>query len=292
MKKINVFYQEPLSESLKSIALVLIFITIWSLFFSYAYALFIAYSPLIYINFIACFAFGISIAYGVKIATSLLPIFKSKTAFKIAIIASLLSVYFSWAFYMLQFVSESTMLHNNTLEYLYIFNPINWLNTLLEINNFGLWSLFGANFTGTVLWLIWLVEATIITSLAIGLNFESNLVLYSKMLNKKYQNFILDKDFKPMYATEEFKKDLFENCIETIKNLEFGGASYYAEISIFFLEREEKQYLSIENITSINSQSKSRKKVITHLQISTKEAQMLMQMFKTRKQSLIESFRF
>ena len=118
MKKINVFYQEPLSESLKSIALVLIFITIWSLFFSYAYALFIAYSPLIYINFIACFAFGISIAYGVKIATNLLPIFKSKTAFKIAIIASMLSVYFSWAFYMLQFVSESTMLHNNTLEYL------------------------------------------------------------------------------------------------------------------------------------------------------------------------------
>lgn len=278
------YYEEPLKESVKGLLLSLIFLLLWVLFFSYTYGVFIAFSPLIYINLFICIGFGMALSLGVKVATSLFSVVKKKTILILSVLLGTLGVYLSWAIYILFFISENPVFQYSIKEYISVLNPFYLVDLLVKINTLGVWSIFGVTFTGGVLWLIWLIEALIILLFSVGVSKRIQLYPYSSFLSKKYDKYILDKDFTSMVKSDKFQEAIKSNCVETIDEMGFGKAFYFGKITLFYLPQEITQYISFENVRpNLRGGGEDRKAIITHLKMSTKEAEQLLAKYKNNK---------
>jgi len=76
---------------------------------------------------------------------------------------------------------------------------------------------------------------------------------------------------------------LLIDATKTIKNLSYGSPYHYSEITIHYLEREDFQYLSVNNIFI---EGKSVRTSVVHLlKISQVDTQMLMSNYNTKNNS-------
>lgn len=257
---------------------------IWTFLVSYIYGVVIAVSPLVYFNFFITLGFGMALGYGVRIISKLTSITSKSMSVKISFTSGILGVYFSWGVYILYFVSQDTMFDAYFRDPFLVFNPYEVFQIILEMNVYGLWEIFGIPFKGWVLTIVWLMEAGIIitvSTLAVKNQPQSP---FSLKKDKWYKKYILSKDFESIAMQEKFREDLAGNCIEVIDTLGNGLAYHFSMVSIFFLEEENKQYLSVENVRiDKNGKGKNATEVIHLLAISTDEAKKLMDKYYGKK---------
>ena len=108
--------------------------------------------------------------------------------------------------------------------------------------------MFGIPFNGFVLTFIWTIEALIIGGLPVLLILKSNTFPYSEKLNKWYPKFTLLKDFESISLMDSLVKSLSKEPIRAIGEIKKGHGLRHSKLHLYYLENEDKQYLSFENI--------------------------------------------
>jgi hypothetical protein len=170
--------------------------------------------------------------------------------------------------------------------------PNGIVEAILEINKFGTWGIGTSGYlaNGSTLSLIWLIEGAIIILVAIATVYQFPENPYSEKLNKWYPKIVLDEEFENMYSSKRFLKNLNEQNINYIIDLKSGLGSKYSKISIFYLESEDKQYLSVDSIY-INKSENSRleiTEIVKPIEISNLEAKKILQIFRTKKEFYLD----
>lgn len=272
--------QPVTSKAILGIAIAII----WTFSVSSIYGVVIAVSPLVYFNFFITLGFGMALGYGVRIISKLTSITSKSMSIKISFACGILGIYFSWVVYILYIVSQDAWFDAYFKDPLLVFNPYELFQIIMEMNAYGLWEIFGIPFKGWILTIIWLMEAGIIiavSTLAVKNQPQSP---FSFKHDKWYKKYILNKDFESIAMQEKFREDLAGNCIHVIDSLGNGLAYHFSMVSIFFLEEESKQYLSVENVrVDKNGKGKNATEVIHLLAISADEAKKLIDKYYGKK---------
>ncbi len=256
----------------------------WAFIISYIYGVIIAVSPLVYFNFFITVGFGLTLGYGVRIISKLSSIIDKKTSTKISLASGALGIYFSWVVYILYFLAQDSLFDSYFIEPFLVFNPIEVFQIITEINTHGLWEIFGIPFNGWILAIIWMIEAAIIMIVSTLVVKNQPQSPFSLRHDKWYKKYILHKDFESIALQENFRKDLATNCKEVIGLLGNGLAYHHAMISIFFLEEENEQYLTVENVRNDKSGKRINSTEVTHLlPISRDEAKELIEKYHGKK---------
>lgn len=276
------------SASQQSLSILLIPALICCILLSYLvsffYGMFIALSPLMYINFLITTAFGLSLGYGVRIISKLFKIQDKKVILSLSVVAAIFGIYFSWVAFALYFVADIGVIEAYFTQFLLVFQPLLLLDIMVEMNAQGLWQIFGIPFYGPILTIIWVIEAGIIIWMPFQLAFKQKHAPFSSTQNKWYKKHVLEKDFASIFRKNLFLEALQINCITAISELENGKATRFARISIFYLKGEKHQYLSVENvIRASNGKSENATDVIHLLQINSMEARTLLETYRGKK---------
>ena len=97
---------------------------------------------------------------------------------------------------------------------------------------------------------------------------------YSITLNKYYKKYSLNKKFKQIPISAQ--DNIAENCSAFVKHISSNqNESVYSEIEVYYLEKENCQYLSISNF---NFEGKITKEmIICYQEISTNDAKILLE---------------
>lgn len=277
-------YVAPEQNSLIRITLAFICIIILTYFVSFAYGLLIAVSPLIYFNFIITTLFGLTLGYGVRILTKLFKILAKKIIVGLSITSGIFGIYFSWIAFVLYFVTEVDLLTAYFSELLLVFDPIQLIEIMQEMNTQGLWEIFRINFKGWILTIIWLIEACLIIWMPMKLAFEQKQSPFSLSHNKWYEKHVLQKDFSYVFRKNPFLETIQENCVNAINDLENGKATRFARVSVYYLKEESQQYISVENVNRArNGKRENSQDVIHLLSISSIQAKTLIEKYHAEK---------
>ena len=246
--------------------------------------------PIIYFNVLLTVGFGFVLAISLQIIAKFLKIRERKTRIYLIIFSTIIAYYSHWIAYIIYIVTEKIPTLSNFLSY-WIY-PQKFFLIIAEINTFGTWSIgfSGAIVNGWVLTIIWIAEAFIIFFIAISYTVKFPENPFSEKLNKWYPKLTLEYDFASVYSKKTFIADLKEKGIDIILTMEKGLAYKYARISIFYLEEESSQYLSIDNIyIEVNNKAKKNiNSVIEPIKISTGDAKKLISKFGTKKEFFLD----
>lgn len=287
MNVINV-YIAPQGVSIPKALLGNTFSIVFAFCIAFFYGVIIAISPLIYINFFVTVGFGFILGLGVRFATRLFKVTHKPTAMSMAATSGILGLYFSWIAYVLYFVVEGSVVNAYIDAYL-ILDPAYLIGVILDMNQHGVWEIFGIPFKGWILTLIWLFEAGIILALTLLLVKNQTLSPFSIKLNKWYKRLILEKDFKSIGMKEEFKESLAVDCIKAIDSLESGKAFHFARVSVYYLKNEDQQYLMVENVQKDRrGKSENAVEVIPLVAVSTEDANTLIEKYHGATQSFFD----
>lgn len=255
-----------------------------SYFVSFVYGMFIALSPLLYINFLITTAFGLTIGYGVRIISKLFKILDRKVIISLSIATALFGIYFSWVAFALYFVADVSVIEAYFTEFLLVFQPLLLFDIMVEMNTQGLWQIFGIPFFGAILTVVWVIEAGIIMYMPFQLAFKQKLAPFSKTQNRWYKKHVLEKDFASIFRKKSFLDAIHTDCVSAINALDTGKATRFARVSVFYLKDEKQQYISVENIyRSRNGKKEDPTDVIHLLQINSTEARTLIETYRGKE---------
>lgn len=285
----NKYYITPERKQPLNFTLALSFSSIWSLFIGFIYGIIIAFSPLVYLNIFICLGFGLALGYGTRFLSRLAKLIDKNTTVRISLMCALLGLYASWVSYIVYFQEtpdlNATMNSNAWL----FFNPIEVVSIMSQINKFGLWEIGGMAFNGFLLTIIWILEALIILLVPFLMVRNMPTIPYSEKCKRWYKKHIFQKDFEKIVMQKNFVEDLERNKLETIHSLGNGMATRFARVSVYFLEDEEYQYLSVENILRDGGGKKETSEPIIYLlRITTSEARELMKKYYAKKAFFLE----
>ncbi len=272
-----------------NIGFALILCLILSLFLGWLYNLTFLI-PIIYFNVLITVGFGFVLAISLQIITKLLKIRERKTRIYLIIFSTVIAYYSHWIAYIIHITSQKIP---NFFEFLnYWIYPQNFFLIVTEINIYGTWSFGFSNIlvTGTVLTIIWIVEALIIFFIGINYTIRFPENPFSEKLNKWYPKLTLEYDFASVYSKEKFISNLKENGIDLLLDMDKGFANKFSSISVFYLEAEANQYLTIDTIY-IEVRNKAKKNitnVLGPIKISTSEAKSLISKFGTKKEFFLD----
>lgn len=256
-----------------------------SILFGWLYNL-MKFFPLIYFNVILTASLGIVIGIiGAQILPKLLKVREKKVKLYLVIFMLIVGYYSQWIAHVLYTVTQKIPSIGNYLSY-WIF-PQNLFEIIGEINKYGTWGIgFSGNnsVNGMTLTLVWVAECAIIFFLGIryALNFPEN--PFSEKQNKWFDKLILDREFAAIYSPDVFLEKLNQEGVDIIINAERGLANKYSEISIFYLPKEQYQYLSVETVSISGQDSKKEtSQILRPIKITNDEAKQLMGKFGTKK---------
>jgi len=253
---------------------------VWAFGIAFFYGVIMAFSPLIYVNYFITLAFGLILGYGVRFTTTLFKITHKSTAIGMAVACSAFGLIFSWAAYVIYFLEEGSIVSAYFIELKVVKDPGFLIDVILDINKNGLWEIFGITFTGWILTIIWLAEAGIIITLCTLMVKNQTQSPFSINLNKWYKRFILEKDFESIAMKEAFKESLATDCVKTIDSLQNGLAFHFSRISVFYLAKEERQYIMVENVRKDRrGKSENSTEVIPLIVVSSEQAAILIEKY-------------
>jgi len=252
----------------------------------FVYNSFIISIPIVYINFFATIGFGTILGYGIKFFSRFGKIRNGKQNIILAGTVGFIGFYFQWIAYFV-FLNSGEHSFQAYQDNFNLFYDIGFFIYLIkELNESGSWGMFGIIFTDFPLWIIWGIEALIIIGIPIIISMKHPIVPFSETLNKWYSKYTIKNEFVSISAQNHFKKNLIENTKQTILNLSYGEPFRFSKISIFYLEDEQTQYISIDNVhIEDRGKGKSKRTSVVHLvQVDTKTAKELMDKYVAKKQ--------
>jgi len=153
------YYKHSGKFSVGGLLLGVILSVIAAVILSFIYSYIIYYLPFVYLNFLVCIGFSIAVGFTTG---KLLELGKVRSNLIVAFagfLVGLISLYSAWA------VSIHALLNraNDPISLPEVFmSPLGVWETILSINETGIWSIKGATPTGIFLWIIWGIEALII----------------------------------------------------------------------------------------------------------------------------------
>ncbi len=245
--------------------------------------------PFVYLKALITFGFGITLVYLIQIVSKYFKIIDKNSRLIILIISILIGFYSMWiSFVVLVYFNEGFPTFFNYINY-WIY-PSNIFEAISELNSLGVWEIKNSIVKGNYLTFVWIVEFLVLSIIPIlrVLRFPDN--PFSDKFNKWYEKKILKEEFEPIYSANVFIKKIKEEGIESILNLATGFSQKHSKISIFYIEGEDKQYLTVDNIyiEVKNNSKKQATKIINSIEISNIEAKKLFAKFDTEKEFYLD----
>ncbi len=116
--------------------------------------------------------------------------------------------YFQWIAYFvfLNNGEHSFQAYQDNFDLFY--NPLLFIDLLLQLNKIGSWEMFGIMFRDFPLWIIWGLEAFLIIGLPILIAYKHPIVPFSESLYKWYPKYILKNQFESISSQNQFKEKL------------------------------------------------------------------------------------
>ncbi|CAI2767931.1 hypothetical protein [Flavobacterium collinsii] len=256
------------------------------------YAYCIWYIPFVYIRFFITIGFGLLV--GVVILQFVIKKGKVRNpllGFTIGFVGAFLALYFHWTIWIDLVIKAGESQDSNNVGILVsnidfrqvfslIFRPDLVFEYISQINEYGMWSIKGAMVNGTFLWVIWLIEISIVVAISGILPYLETKKPFSESTNSWYEEVVL-----PALGHIENKQQMivdisqsnFANFDFLIKNISNKKDSH----SIFTLYKSKsgKNYLSIENKTlKIGNKGKIRfdtDQVVEYIAISSEFSKIL-----------------
>jgi len=273
-------------ESLKVNSVGILFHLLSSLFFTmllgYVYTLITVFVPIIYFNFLVTFGVGLVLGVANRVLARLTNNRNKRSRIVLSLTSGLMVCYFQWTTYIVylyqgQFPTPMEFFLGNV----WIFNPSDFVNAILEINRVGAWSIFGIQFKGFVLTGIWIIEASILIILPITAIRKTEIYPYSEFLEKWYPKYTLSNDLESISTINKFTNDLSMDAVTAINSLKLGDAFRHTKIHLFYLKDEEHQYLTVEQIfiDGRGSGKKNRTIIINNLEVPNKIGEKILQTF-------------
>ncbi|MCT4580582.1 MAG: hypothetical protein N4A35_04125 [Flavobacteriales bacterium] len=284
-------YQEKLySESGKSnLILQLITYTILSFivgYVSYVYTIITIKIPIIYINFLLIIGYAILIGVLIRVAFRFSHNRNKKERYIVSILVSTIGFISQWLTYFVFLITDGTPSLLDVITHsITIFENNLFYTILKELYTIGSWAIFGIDVNGYILLLIWLIELTIIILVPILIIKQYLAKPYSEQLNKWYTKYILADDFESIAAPVSLLQSLDLNPINTLEELNKGTGQRHTKIYIYYLEREDIQYISFERISIINNTKKSYN-LINGFQINNEQAKYILSQYHYQKEIL------
>ncbi len=249
MQNQSLFYKESGNVNIVGLAISYFTCLLFTMFLGYGYSILTSVIPIIYVNFLLTFILGISLAYLVKILVKLTHNRHRKSQIILAIITGLMANYFQWTTYVLYVYMGSLPSLNEYFQNLYwIIIPNGLIQNIISINKIGMWSVFGISFSGSILTIVWILEAVIIGLIPVVSIIKSNIFPYSEKQNRWYPKFILCKDFESISMVDRLIKSLNKEPVKAIEELQKENGLRHSKIYLYYLQNEDYQYLTFENI--------------------------------------------
>lgn len=255
---------------------------ILSLFLGYLYAMVTYAMPIIYVNILLTFGFGIILGYIVRILVKLTNNRNRRSRLIVGLVIGLFAMYFQWsAFILVLFQDGFPTLHEFLANLHWITYPDNFIKAVADINHYGSWTAMGITFKGFVLTLIWIAEAVIIVGLPIISMLRLKPAPFSELLGRWYPKYTLYDDFESIAAVNKFVSELKDNALLAIKDLSGGEGIRYSKIHLFYHKDENVQYIAVDRIF-VENQGRGKKRVevvINNMAIDNESAQQIMDEF-------------
>ncbi len=289
MNSKDLFYQESGRYNALGVLISYIICVLLALILGYIYSVVIILIPIVYLNFILTIGLSLTLGLIVRFLVRITKNRNLKSKLLLALTFGLLTNYFQWAVYILYAYDGETPNFFYFLSNLYwIIIPENFIDIIIDINKFGLWSIFGIVFTGFGLTIIWLIEAFIIIAGPLVAIYKTKTYPFSELLNKWYPKYTLSKDFKSVSTVNKMIDDLQTEPLKSIQELKYGTGLRHTKIHVFYLNDEENQYLTFENIY-IEGRGKGRKNsdiIINNFMIDKITAKSLLDNFDNKKERI------
>lgn len=283
-------YKAEKNSNVLNLVIAILLSAIVSVFLGWIYSVMV-YIPIIYLNFLLVIGAGYLLGISNTIISKFLQIRDTKTRLVLIVISVVVAYYSQWISFIVQTYSEQFPSIGGYLNY-WIY-PQQLFDAIAEINQYGTWG-FGMTdpifVRGIFLTLIWVAEAAIFLFIPIVYIYNYPENPFSEKFNKWYPKIVLDEEFENVYSANRFISQIEENGIDQIINLKNGLAFQYSKISIFYLEGEDRQYLTVEAV-QIDKQEPSKSKtnvIIKPFEISSEDAKKLIKKFGTNKEFFLD----
>lgn len=274
--------------SIAGLLLACVLSCIVALFAAYLYNVLIAVIPFVYINFFFTVGFGAVLGYTVKFACRFSRIRNSMVMLYVAGGTAVVANYFQWVA-CFSYLSGDTLSFDNYLSWLdLILYPVTFLDFLKQVNQYGFWQIGGITFTDVALTIIWIIEFFTIAAACLFIVYKHPIVPYSETLEKLYPKYRINYQFSSIGAKNLFIENLQAAPVAAIAALGYGTATRYSEVYIYFLEREEVQYVSVSNISVPGKGREKTTPVIELLKITTVQAREIMDKFGSKKLFILD----
>ena len=224
---------------------------------AYSYAIW--YIPIIYLNFLIAGAVGFAIAWLIsKFVIKLGKVRNKALAVIFALLASIIALYSSWVVWadLVINMGESygtsrigITASNVDVNQLYILatNPATLFELIANINEYGTWGIKSTTVSGTILTIVWIIEALLIIGVTLLLTNGSR-VPFCELSNKWFES----KNLPPF--------NVVENRGELIKAIESGDPTAFDTLALvtkadqdhsvftLFSSSNNENYLTVNNM--------------------------------------------
>ncbi|KJD33542.1 hypothetical protein PK35_06770 [Tamlana nanhaiensis] len=294
--KIN-YYNESGKTSNLSISLFVLSGLLLITVLGYLYASLILFIPILYFNFLITIGYAFAVSFVTRILSIAFKIRNRKKTISINIVFALFAVYIQWVSYifLISFENNYFIQIINNFDYflLLLIRPDLVVLDIIEISKVGLWSIgsSGVYLRGLVLWLVWLVEASIIIFVAWNNFRQFEIIPFSEKDNKWFKKRVFDFDFEYIPLKKQFIDDFEKNPSEAISQLKRGNGLRHSKITLYQSETETKSIISIDNII-ITQRGKGKKDITKVLKLSYIDNNYLIDLkskFRLKKASIFDN---
>lgn len=257
------------------------------LLLGYLYSVIMIFIPIVYLNFLITVGYALLLGLICRVLVRVSHTRNKNYQIIQAVVIGLLANYFQWTSYILYAYNgaiPNIELYFSHLHWIIL--PKNFFTAIAEINKFGTWSIFGFTFNGIGLTAIWLIEFIIIMAGPIVAIVQTKVYPYSELLEKWYPKYTLFKDFESISAINKLIGELSSDPLKSIDSLGKGTGLRHSKIHIFYLDDEDKQYLTFENIF-IEGQGKGKKDcsiVINNFKIKKSDAKLILEKYENKRE--------
>jgi ribosomal protein L19 len=285
----SLFYQESGKADALRLLLVYLVSLVIVLGLSYAYSVVSIFIPFIYVSFAITVILSITLGYLVKFLLRIAHIRGANNRYVLAIVIGVMANYFQWTTYLLYAIDDKIPSFVYFLENLaWIIVPSTFFSIIAAINEVGLWEVFGIQFQGFVLGLVWVIEALAIMAGPIVAVYTTQVYPFSEQFKRWYPKFTIRNHFQSIATVLKLTEDLQEDPLKTIQELKMGDGIRYTKIHVYYLEHEENQYLSFEKVF-IDKRGEGKKRstfIIHNFKISTPVAKSILDAFDYKRERI------
>lgn len=282
--ELPVYYQESNKINIPKLAIAYIFCFFLAIVLGYVYTMVIVVIPLVYFRGLITVSVAVLLGFIVRFLSRMTHSRNLKSRYLLIVGLVLFLSYFQWLAFILFFYNERMPSFNLYFANLgMIFSPQDLLASVIEINTFGIWEVFGIVLNKGLLSLIWISEVVIFLVIPILNIKDTRAYPYSEKQEKWYKKYTIEEEYKVLGSIEQLVTDLNKDALKTIQGLGYGTGSRYTKIHVFYMERSTYHYLDVEKVLIDREGKDEHSLLVEGLRIDNKTAKSLLDNLKHKQ---------